>query len=340
MIEIDGAFGEGGGQVLRSSLCLSLLTKKPFRIKNIRGGRSRPGLLRQHLTAVSAAREVGLASVEGDTLGSDQITFVPVDIRAGEYAFSIGTAGSTGLVLQTILPALALADGPSSVDIKGGTHNPHSPPFDFLTRTLFPVLGEMGPKIEGVLHRPGFYPSGGGHARYRVVPVERLKSVHMLERGPIEERAICAYVANLPSSIAAREVTTVAEHLSWERSTGTVERLDDSTGPGNIVTVSIKSQTVTEVFTGFGRKGVSAERVAKKVAKEVEAYLAADVPVGPYLADQLLLWVALAGGGSFRTVLPTGHTNTHRAIIQEFLDVGISVERDRGAWTIKVGRTR
>ena len=162
MIRIDGSFGEGGGQILRTSLSLSLATGKAFRIEKVRAGRERPGLLRQHLTAVLAAAEVGGAEVQGATLGSTELTFSPGAIRAGEYRFSVGTAGSGTLVFQTILPALMLAAKPSRIVIEGGTHNIAAPPFDFLARTFVPLLERMGPKVQLQFERYGFYPAGGG----------------------------------------------------------------------------------------------------------------------------------------------------------------------------------
>jgi RNA 3'-terminal phosphate cyclase (ATP) len=144
MIDIDGSEGEGGGQVLRTSLSLSLVTGSPFRIEKIRAGRKKPGLLRQHLTAVQAAAQIGSAEVEGDELGSREIIFRPATVKPGRYTFSVGTAGSAGLVLQTVLPPLLLASGPSELTLEGGTHNPWAPPFDFLSRAFFPLLRRMG----------------------------------------------------------------------------------------------------------------------------------------------------------------------------------------------------
>src|ERR1700722_15265155 len=161
MIEIDGSFGEGGGQVLRTALSLSLVTGQPFRIDNIRAGREKPGLLRQHLTAVLAAAEIGGATVEGATLGSTALTFSPGKVKPGEYRFAVGTAGSGTLVFQTILPALMLASAPSRITIEGGTHNHAAPPFDFLARTFVPLVERMGPKIRLQFERYGFYTAGG-----------------------------------------------------------------------------------------------------------------------------------------------------------------------------------
>jgi len=316
---IDGAKEEGGGQVLRSSLTLSIITGTPFRIENIRARRRRPGLLRQHLTAVQAATAVSGAQVKGASMGSDELVFQPQGVRAGEYAFSIGTAGSTSLVLQTVLPALAMADGPSVVELRGGTHNPSAPPFDFLEKTLFPLVKRMGPRVRATLHRAGFYPAGGGHATFRIEPSETLKPISLLERGPVTGRRIRALVASLPLDIGDREVAAAAESLGWDRSLGEVVRVENSFGPGNMVAVDLTSDHLTEVVTSFGEKGVSAEVVAKSAAREAQNYLDAGAPVGQHLADQLMLWVALAGKGVFRTLQPTGHSTSQLDVIAAFL---------------------
>jgi RNA 3'-terminal phosphate cyclase (ATP) len=161
MLTIDGSQSEGGGQVLRSSLALSLVTGRPFAIENIRAGRKKPGLLRQHLTAVLAAAEVSAAEVEGAALASRRLLFRPGRVRAGDYAFRVGTAGSATLVLQTVLPALLLAEGESTLTLEGGTHNPMAPPVDFLENAYLPLVNRLGPRVKVQLVRPGFYPAGG-----------------------------------------------------------------------------------------------------------------------------------------------------------------------------------
>src|SRR5216684_863631 len=199
MIVIDGSQGEGGGQVLRTSLALSLVTGKPFRIENIRAKREKPGLLRQHLTAVNAATKVSDAAVEGAQLGATTLTFVPRAVRSGDYRFAIGTAGSTTLVLQTILLPLAIAAEPSTLAIEGGTHNPHALPFEFLENAFIPLLRRMGAGVELELVRPGFYPAGGGEIRVRITPLRRLGPLHIEERGEIVSRRVRAVVAISPT---------------------------------------------------------------------------------------------------------------------------------------------
>ena len=325
MVRIDGSFGEGGGQILRSSLSLSLVTGRPFRIENIRASRQKPGLLRQHLTAVQAAVEVGSAEVEGASLGSKALTFVPGKVRAGGFHFAIGTAGSGTLVLQTILPALITAAGPSRVEIEGGTHNPAAPPFDFLQRSFMPLIERMGPKVTLELERYGFYPAGGGRFVVDITPTDVLKPMNLEERGEITTKRATALVANLPYHIARRELDTVGKLLNWDSDLLRCEDTKNSVSPGNLVMIEVQSSNVTEIFTSFGMLGVSAEDVAIDAAEQASAYLHSHATVDEHLADQLLLPLALAGGGSFSAVSLNTHAKTNMEVIRKFLPVRFEV---------------
>jgi RNA 3'-terminal phosphate cyclase (ATP) len=336
MIRIDGSFGEGGGQILRTSLSLSLAAGKPFRIENIRAGRERPGLLRQHLTAVLAAAEVGGAEVEGATLGSTAVTFSPGKVRAGDYHFAVGTAGSGTLVLQTVLPALLTADAPSHVAIEGGTHNSAAPPFDFLDRTFLPLIERMGPKVRLQFERYGFYPAGGGRFCAEIEPVRSLSPLHIGERGEIVSRCIIAVVANLPGHIALREIETAASMLNWNKDCGKIDQTRNSPGPGNVVMVEIGSTEVTEIFSAFGQIGVSAEKVASIAAKDAREYLVSRAVAGEHLTDQLLLPLALAGAGSFTAEKINMHARTNMAVIAEFLPVRFEIREEGGYTQVEV----
>jgi len=339
MIRIDGSSGEGGGQILRSSLSLSLATGKAFRIENIRAKRERPGLLRQHLTAVLAAAEIGGAQVEGASLGSRSLSFVPGEVKPGNHRFVIGTAGSGTLVLQTILPALMIASATSSITIEGGTHNLQAPPFDFLERCFLPVIGKLGPKVVVKLERYGFYPAGGGSFTVTIEPCSRLSPVELVERGEITRRQAVAIVANLPRRIAERETETVARLLNWDAGQFEILETRKSVGPGNIVLIEIgTSAGVTEVFCGFGRLGTTAENVATEAAKEVRRYLASTAMVGEHLADQLLLPFALAGGGAFSAVRLNRHAKTNMEVISSFLSVGFETLEEAGRTRVEVIR--
>ena len=329
MITIDGSFGEGGGQILRTSLSLSLVTGKPFRIENIRARRERSGLLRQHLTAVLAAAEVGGAEVAGATLSSSELTFSPGKVRPGEYRFTVGTAGSGTLVFQTVFPALMLASAPSRITIEGGTHNSGAPPFDFLERTFLPLLARMGAKVRLQFERYGFYPAGGGRFYAEIEPAT-LRGIHLGERGEILSRRAIGIVANLPRHIAQREVDTVRSLLNWGPECMTVEETRNSPGPGNLVMIEIGSAEVTEIFSAFGQVGVSAERIATLAARDAQTYLASRAAADEHLTDQLLLPLALAGGGSFTAENINMHASTNMSVISKFLRVRFETSQEEG----------
>jgi RNA 3'-terminal phosphate cyclase (ATP) len=336
VLMLDGSIGEGGGQILRTALGLSLVTGTPFTIERIRAGRENPGLLRQHLTAVKAAAEIGKAEVSGAAIGSRVLTFKPGAVKPGEYSFSVGTAGSATLVLQTVLPALLVAPGPSRLSLEGGTHNPWAPPFDFLEKAFLPLLARMGAKVTVALSRRGFFPAGGGTFTATIEPSEKLARLDLMERGELRSKRATAIVAALSSDIAKRELQTLGRRLALDRTQLRVVEDRESAGPGNAVMVEVESDHVTEVFTGFGEKRVSAEAVAEKVSEEVRGYLAANVPVGEYLADQLLIPMALARGGSFLTGALSLHATTNIEVIRMFLDVKFEVDRTKDGHRVAV----
>jgi RNA 3'-terminal phosphate cyclase (ATP) len=345
MIRIDGSFGEGGGQMLRTALSLSLVTGMPVTLEKIRAGRKTPGLMRQHMTAVKAAAEIGNAEVSGNDPGSRNLVFKPRKIKAGSYRFAVGTAGSCTLILQTILPALVMAEDSSEIEIEGGTHNIMAPPFDFLARTFLPLLEQVsGAAISAELVRHGFYPAGGGLLKLRVKPgtAKPVKALKLLERGKIVKREGVAIVSKISDDIGSRELKKLCAMLGWDETETRLERIMTSPGPGNIVTAAVTSECgVTEIFSGFGRLGVTAEKVADGVARETRAYIAADVPVGQHLADQLLLPMALAGAGEFRTMPLTLHAETNLHVIRKFLSVGADiVNGEDGTVKIKIKKVQ
>ncbi len=325
MLPIDGKAGEGGGQVLRTALGLSLVTGTPFRITDIRGGRAKPGLLRQHLTCVQAAARIGAAEVEGDTLGSTALTFRPHGRVGGDLRFAVGSAGSALLVVQAVLPGLLVADVPTRLVVEGGTHNSAAPPYDFVARVFAPLLGRMGARVTVTLEKHGFYPAGGGRVVVEVEPAP-LAPIELLERGPVEAVRARALYAAIPPTIAHRELNVLRERLGLDREALRAEEVPRPVGPGNAVMVEVACAGATELFTAFGEKRVRAEDVAARVADEVEAWLALDVPVGEHLADQLLIPMALATRatgrpGRFRSGPLSLHATTNAAVIERFLPV-------------------
>jgi len=319
MIEIDGA--QGGGQLLRTALSLSLCTGTPFRMKGIRAGRSKPGLMRQHLTAVEAAAKISDATVTGATPGSQEITFRPHALKGGNYQFAIGTAGSTTLVLQTVLPALWRATGPSTLRLEGGTHNPLAPPSDFLTNAFAPVMARMEATASISLERYGFYPAGGGVLNVEVAPSKGLKPLTLIERGALRRTTARALISAIPSDVADRELKVAARYFRLTEKELEHRSVRPAIGPGNALMITFEFEDLTEIFTGFGERSVSAEAVAERVCREAKTFLESKAAVGPYLADQLLLPIALAGGGEFSTLAPTDHTRTNAALIEKFLPV-------------------
>lgn len=327
MLIIDGSYNEGGGQILRTALTLSLATGTPFRIEKIRAGRKRPGLLRQHLTAVEAAQRIGAAEVRGAEINSQELTFAPQTVMPGDYHFSIGTAGSTTLVLQTVLPVLMLESEPSTLVLDGGTHNSAAPPYDFIERAYVPLMNRLGARVKSELVKAGFFPAGGGKLKVSVQPPAELQSLDLIERGDIRHCSARALVANLPRSIAERELAVVEKKLGWESSQLTAGSVP-SPGPGNIVLLEIECANLTEVFTGFGERNVRAEVVADRVVTETRRYLAAGVAVGEHLADQLLVPMALTKGGTFTTLPLSRHSRTNVDTIAKFLPTRLQVSSE------------
>ncbi len=324
---IDGA--RGGGQILRTSLALSIVTGEPFAIERIRAGRRRPGLMRQHLTSVRAAATVGAAELEGDELGSESVTFRPTGVVAGDHSFHVSTAGSAGLVLQTVLPPLLTASAPSQIELRGGTHAAWAPPYDFLERTFLPVVARMGPTLSSKLTRHGFYPAGGGRFEVTIEPSAELGRLELLDRGEVHAMSGTVLSAGLAPGIAHREARELVERTGWDADAFRVLELPKRHGPGNALFVVVESEACAAVFTSFGRKGVAARTVAHDAADQALRYLASGAPVGPHLADQLLVPLAIGAGGAFRTSRPLDeHLTTNAALIREWLGVSIEIEEE------------
>lgn len=338
MLWIDGAKGEGGGQILRTSLALSMLTGQPITITDLRANRNKPGLARQHLVAVQAAAEICNAEVEGDRLRSRTLVFKPREVRPGNYHFSIGSAGSATLVLQTVLPPLLVASGPSSLTIEGGTHNPLAPPFEAFAHAFAPVVQRMGPVVNAKLKRHGFYPAGGGVVAVDIQPRSQLRGFELLDHSGWFKRQVRALVSKLPRSIAERECDAIARLSAWPAEAFCVDEVLEAHGPGNVVLITLRSEEVTDVFTGFGQRGVRAEIVAERAWTEADRFLRSGAPVGPHLADQLILPLAISawqggGGGTFRTSEITGHAETHLDLVAQILGVqtGVDLRDDKTA---------
>lgn len=333
-IQLDGS--DGGGQMLRTALTLAMVTGQPFRMTNIRGKRRKPGLMRQHLTCVRAACEISDGTADGAEIGSTELVFRAGKMRPGSYQFSIGTAGSTGLLLQTLLPALWLADGPSTLRLSGGTHNPLAPPFEFLQRVFLPAMERMGAKAELDLIETGFAPVGGGIIECRIEPCGKFQTAEFAERGALVASSIRVPVRHLPVAIAGRILN--AAITAFPCDDVRVEPREPGPGRGVACLVEARFEHGCELTSSFGEQGVTAEKVGRRAGKPMQDFIGCGAAIGRHLADQLLLPMALAGGGRFTTTAPDDHVPTNLAVIREFLEVPCRVEPvSNGVWEVAMG---
>lgn len=336
MIEIDGS--QGGGQLLRSALTLSLCTGIGFTIQDIRARRRRPGLMRQHLTAVNAAARVGSACTHGAELGATALRFEPGPVCAGEYQFATGSAGSATLVLQTVLPALWQAGAPSRLRLEGGTHNPLAPSADFIADAYLPALAKMGVQASLQLQQHGFHPAGGGVMQVEVAPCAALQPRVFDARGALASMEAKVLMSGLPGDIGLRELQVLAEKLGVDPHPRHVHAVRPALGPGNVALVHVRHAEHVEVFSGHGERGVSAEQVGARLAGQVRQYLQGNGCVGEYLSDQLLLPMALAGAGAFTTRAISAHLASNARLIEKFLPVEFDWQPHDGGWRVTVSR--
>jgi RNA 3'-terminal phosphate cyclase (ATP) len=332
LLEIDGSYGEGGGQVLRTSLALSLLTGRPFRLTNVRARRSKPGLQPQHLTSVRAAATVGQATLRGASLGSSDLTFEPGEVRAGNYRFDVGTAGATSLVLHTVYLPLALrGQGPSELTLIGGTHVSHSPAFHFLDATWRRYLDLCGLRLRLKMARPGFYPRGGGLVEAVIQPCAALRGARLGNDTAVPVRGTCA-VAGLPDHIAHRQVRRARYRLEDAGIDCDLREEAWQGGPGNVVVLEAQTTPVPTVFTATGARGVPAETVADEAVAQVRDYLATGQGrIDEHSADQMVLPLALADGPSvIATHRVTQHLTTNVWVIRRFVERDVVVSGDEG----------
>lgn len=325
MKTIDGSQGEGGGQIFRTALTLSMCSGKPVTIENIRAGRKKPGLLRQHLCCLNAAQEISQAEIEGAELGASKVVFKPGKIKAGRYRFSVGSAGSTTLVFQTVLPALLLAEQESTLELAGGTHNGMAPSVDFIEQSFIPQLRKMGCDIQLSLEHFGFYPAGGGAWHCLIKPWRERKRLSLLRRGSEVSKQALALCSRLPRDVGQRELTRVHRKLGW-LTTELIASEVKSVGPGNLLALAINFENVQQRVEVVGEKALSAERVAGRAIKMMEDYLLSKAPVGEHLADQLMVPLVLGAGGDFIASTLSEHSRTNIKVINHILGDVIKFE--------------
>jgi RNA 3'-terminal phosphate cyclase (ATP) len=328
MIEIDGSYGEGGGQVLRTSLAFSAILKVPVTVHHIRAGRKNPGLQPQHLKGVEALAQIARAQTEGVKMGSEKITFVPSDIFPGGYEFDVGTAGSVALLLQVLLPPLCLCRECSHLTLVGGTHVAWSPPFHYLSEILFPTLSLMGVSVTATIERWGWYPKGGGIVHVEIRPSSGLKSISLIDRGPLMRIHGVSATTNLPRHIAKRQkddaLRRIREALGMDAEI-TIHYNAPAHGAGSFLFLVAESEKAIAGFSSLGEKGKRAEEVAKEAVNGLINYIDSDGCIGPQLADQIVPFMALGkGNSSFTTSQITNHLLTNLWVIQHFFDMKIS----------------
>ena len=334
MIQINGSYGEGGGQILRTALALSCITGKGFEIYDIRKGRKKPGLQPQHLTGVRAAQAISRADAEGAELGSQKLIFSPREVTGGEYLFDVseikGSAGSITLVLQALLPPLAMAKKGSRVAVKGGTHVAWSPPFHHMRNVLLPLLARIGVRAGLEIERWGWYPIGGGSASLFVEPLKILSPISIKERGRLKNLSGISAASNLPISIAERQ----RDHGNWLLKgvglSANIEVIDaPSTGKGTFFFILAEFENIRVGFSALGERGKRAETVTEEAIRQFMEFLNSEGALDPHLADQVIPYLALCKAPStFTTSRVTRHLLTNAWVTEKFLPVRIEVEGD------------
>jgi len=331
-VQIDGRYGEGGGQILRTALTLSAIYKVPVHIDHIRGNRRKPGLRPQHLIAVDALATITGAKVEGAKVDSCEILFEPKEIMGGNYCFDIGTAGSTGLVIQTVIPVLLLGKIPSQIQITGGTHVPWSPSFHYLNAVFLPALKKMGGEVSLEIDKWGWYPKGGGRVRALVKNTQGLKAIHLSNRGKLLNLHILSAVSNLPLTIAERQRDQALKRIEYLglRPNISIENAP-SPGQGTVLFLAAQFEGSTGGFTSLGERGKRAEKVADDACNEFIKFLDSKGVIDIHLADQLVLYMALARGRStLITERITEHLLTNMWVIEQFFPLKLDVEKETG----------
>lgn len=327
MIEINGATGEGGGQIVRTSLALALITGQEFTIRSVRANRARSGLRPQHLAAVELAARISNARVEGVGLDAAAFSFFPGEIRAGNYRHKIPTAGSAVLLLQTVALPLISRASKSTLNLTGGTHVPFSPAYPYIEHTWKNYLTMLGLRMKMDLDLAGYYPLGGGEIRCQLFPASTITPVHLTEKGKLVRLRGCAVVSNLDPDIARRmkhQILSRLQPITRDVKISVVEQA--SPGTGAYCCIIAEFERTTQTFCALGKKGKRAEVVADEAVDSFLNFLQVPGAIDRYSADQLLLPLSFAEAESiFTTTELTSHLFTNAEIINQFIGCEISI---------------
>ncbi len=325
--EIDGSYGEGGGQILRTALALSVILKKPFSIHHIRSRRKNPGLQAQHLGAAEASARITDAKTEGVKFGSQEIVFIPQRMLPGDYQFEVKTAGSVTLILQAIFLPLCMANERSELTLVGGTHVPWSPSFHYFSEVLLPTLQWMGVSAEAAIEKWGFYPRGGGKIQLKIHPVHELKPICLADRGSLKKVRGISAISNLPKHVAERQREQALKRIQRELKVGAeITTLYDvpSNGRGSFLFLLVEYEKTFAAFSSLGAIGKPAEKVADEAVDSLKDFMESEGCLDPHLADQLAPFMVMArGNSSFSTSRVTEHLLTNLWVIGHFLKVKV-----------------
>lgn len=332
MLEIDGSYGEGGGQILRTSLSLACTLQQPIRIVNIRKNRKRPGLMPQHLTCVNALKKICDANVQGNEKGSVQLRFDPGKALPGDYFFDIGTAGSTSLLLQAILLPLLFAEGNCRITLRGGTHVPYSPTYHYMQDVFIPMIRTLGVDVTVEIERSGFYPKGGGQIVCRTAPARRIRGMVLTKRGEVKGVSGISAVAGLPLSIAERQKKACLQMLTADGINGDIETVSLSAlGRGTFIFIKADGDVCQAGFQSIGERGRRAEEVGSEAARGFLDYFRTSACLDRHLADQIVMYLAMAQGRSlFTTSHITEHLLTNLRVIGRFLKNTYTISGEPG----------
>lgn len=328
---IDGSFGEGGGQILRTALCLSIMTGKPLEIFNIRASRSKPGLAHQHLSCIKLCEQISNATIDGARLRSQKLNFQPEKTQSGSYSLGVGTAGSVSLVLHSIFLPLSFAETESTVTIEGGTHVPWSPSFNYLADQWLRYMRKIGLRIDLTLKKAGYFPRGGGIITAKIQPIKEIEPLNLIDRGELKKIKVTVYISNLDRQIAEREMNTARKLLKSEGYSIDGEIVEyNSIGQGTGTHIHIKFGNGSASFTSLGQIGIRAEAVAKDCVQEAIDFINSEAAIDRYLADQLILPLYFAHqSSSFTTNFISEHLLTNAAIVKKFLPIDIRIEGEK-----------